>query len=75
MAAEPEQYFVTHHATIEVTQMVTATSKAEAIRKVKAGEWDEDDDMPGAWLDWHTISDPVAYKAELTSESWGPRDV
>lgn len=70
MSAEPEEYFVTHHVTIEVTQLIPARSKAEAIRKVKAGEWG-DVDAPGEWIEWSVISEPVAYTAQATSETWG----
>lgn len=67
MANEPQEYFVWHHVTIEVTQTILATSQAEAIAKVKAGEWSEDDHAPGEWLEWHSITSPVAYKARAVN--------
>ena len=71
MARETKEYLVSHHRTIEVTQLVDATSQAEAIRKVKAGEFPADND--GEWLEWDVISDPVAYKARAVN-SPGERD-
>lgn len=55
---EEKAYLVTHVRRIEVTQEVTATSKAEAMRKLRYGE-----ERHSEWLNWHTISEPTTYRA------------
>lgn len=54
-------YMVTSHVLVEVTQTVEATSQAEAIRKARAGEWDQFD---GEWMSWDAIGEPKAYTAK-----------
>lgn len=61
---EGVDYWVTHVRRILVTQVVTARSKAEAMRKARDGE-----DQYSEWLEWHTVSGPGAYRAYPVQEN------